>query len=59
LFALNADQKKQVIELDHRAKIDFLSQTPNVASPSVKNSEVYRNIIGRMKRRIEANFSGK
>ena len=51
MFALSNDQKKQVIDLDHRAKIDYLSQLPNVASPSVKNSEVYKNIVGRMKRR--------
>jgi hypothetical protein len=59
MFALSQDQKKQVIELDNRVKIEYLAQTPNVSSPSVKNSEVYRNIVSRMKRRIEANFSTK
>ena len=51
MFALSQDQKKQVAELDHRSKIDYLSQMPNVSSASVKNSEVYKNIVGRMKRR--------
>ena len=59
LFSLNAYQKKQVIDSDNRAKIEYLSQAPNISSAGVKNSDVYKTIISRMKSRIEANFSGK
>jgi len=56
MFALNGDQRKLVADLDHRAKLEYLSKTPDVASPAVKNSEVYKNIVSRIKRRIESNF---
>jgi len=56
IFELNKDQRKIVAEMDHRAKIDYLSRTPEVASPSVKNAEVYKNIVSRIKRRIDASF---
>jgi hypothetical protein len=56
MFALSSDQKRQVIENDHRAKLSYLTNPPNIASGSVKNTEVYRNIVGRMKRRIESTF---
>mgnify|MGYP000199760738 CR=1 FL=1 len=56
LFALSADQKKLVAEGDHRAKLEYLSNPPNIASASVKNTDIYKSITNRMKRRIEANF---
>lgn len=56
LFALSADQKKLVAESDLRAKVDYLSTPPNISSASVKNTDVFRSITNRMKRRIDANF---
>jgi hypothetical protein len=56
MFALDAAQKKQVAENDHRAKFSYLSNPPNIASGSVKNTDVYKNITQRMKRRIESTF---
>jgi hypothetical protein len=56
MFALDSDQKKQVSDNDHRAKIGYLSNPPNIASGSVKNTDVYKNITMRMKRRIESTF---
>lgn len=56
IFALTADQKKLVAESDHRAKVDYLSNPPNIASASVKNADVFKSITNRMKRRIDANF---
>ena len=58
LFSLTADQKRQLAESDHRAKIEYLARPPDVSSASVKNTDVYKNIISRMKRRIETSFSG-
>ena len=57
MFALTSDQKKQVAENDHRAKISYLSNPPNIASGNVKNTDVYKNITMRMKRRIESTFN--
>ncbi len=56
MFSLTADQKKLVAEGDHRAKVEYLSSPPNVASASVKNTDVFRSITNRMKRRIESTF---
>jgi hypothetical protein len=56
MFALSSDQKKQVAENDHRAKLGFLTNPPNITSGSVKNTEVYKSITSRMKRRIESTF---
>ncbi len=56
LFSLTADQKKLVAEGDHRAKVDYLSNPPHISSASVKNTDVFRSITNRMKRRIDANF---
>jgi hypothetical protein len=56
MFALSSDQKKQVAENDHRAKLGYLTNPPNIASGSVKNTEVYKSIVSRMKRRIESTF---
>ena len=51
LFALGPEQKKMLIENDNRAKIQYLANPPDVSSGSVKNTEAYRNILSRMKRR--------
>lgn len=51
IFALSEYQKNLLIENDNRAKIEYLVQPPDVASAGVKNTDVYKNIIGRMKRR--------
>jgi len=51
MFSLNKEQKKMVVENDNRVKVDFLSQAPNVGSAGVKNSDVYKNIVARMKSR--------
>ncbi len=56
MFALTPEQKKQVSENDHRSKISYLSNPPNIASGNVKNTEIYKNITMRMKRRIESTF---
>ena len=56
MFALTPEQKNQVAENDHRAKISYLSNPPNIASGNVKNTEIYKNITMRMKRRIESTF---
>ena len=56
LFALNADQKKLIAEGDARVKVEFLSAAPSIASASVKNTEIYRSITNRMKRRVETTF---
>lgn len=36
---------------EHRAKVEFLTSPPDVASGAVKNTEVYKNIVQRMKKR--------
>jgi len=59
MFSLSKDQRKIVIDNDNRAKFDFLAQAPNVSSAGVKNSEVYKNILGRMKSRIDSHFKSK
>jgi len=56
MFALTGDQKKLVAESDYRAKLDYLSNPPNISSASVKNTEIFKSITNRMKRRIDANF---
>ena len=56
MFALTADQKKFLVDGDNRAKIEYLSAIPNVSSAAVKNTDVFRSITNRMKRRIESNF---
>ncbi len=56
MFALTKEQKKLVVDSDNRAKLDYLSQAPNVSSAGVKNSQVYKDILSRMKQRIDANF---
>lgn len=50
-FGLSDDQKRLVIDNDTRAKIEYLARPPDVASGGVKNTDVYRNIIVRMKKR--------
>ena len=56
MFSLSADQKKLIAEGDARAKTEFLSAAPSIASASVKNTEIYRSITSRMKRRVESTF---
>lgn len=56
LFSLTADQKKLIAEGDARAKTEYLSAPPSIASASVKNTEIYKSITNRMKRRVESNF---
>lgn len=56
MFALSAQQRSQITENDHRAKVEYLARPPDVTSASVKNTDSYKNIISRMKRRIESNF---
>jgi hypothetical protein len=51
MFCLKPEQKKMLIENDHRAKIQYLANPPDVASGTVKNTEAYKNILSRMKRR--------
>jgi len=51
MFALTPEQKRMLIENDHRAKIQYLANPPDVSSGTVKNTEAYKNILGRMKRR--------
>lgn len=56
IFGLSNDQKKQLIQNDHQAKVSYLAHPPEVTSASVKNTEAYKNILARMKHRIETNF---
>lgn len=51
MFALTNDQRKMLIDNDHRAKIQYLANPPEVSSGTVKNTDAYKNILGRMKRR--------
>jgi hypothetical protein len=52
MFAVSADQRKYLMDSDTRLKNEYLSQAPNVAS-GVKNTEVYKNIVARMKSRVD------
>lgn len=56
MFALTPDQRKFLVDQDNRAKIDYLSRSPSVSSGSVKNTDVYKDIVKRMKSRIESNY---
>jgi hypothetical protein len=56
MFALTGRQKSLIAEADHRFKIDFLANPPEVTAASVKNTDSYKGIIARMKTRIETNF---
>jgi hypothetical protein len=51
LFALTNYQRKLLIEEDNRAKIEYLVNPPDVTSAGVKNADMYKTIISRMKRR--------
>lgn len=51
LFALSSQQRKLVAENDHRLKLDYLSRAPDVSSASVKNTDTYKQIVARMKKR--------
>lgn len=59
MFALSKDQKKFVVDNDKRAKLDYLSQAPNVSSAGVKNSKEYKAIVERMKARMDSYFTAK
>ena len=56
LFSLNADQKKLIADGDRRAKTAYLATAPSIASAGVKNSDVYKGIVSRMKARVESTF---
>lgn len=56
MFALTKHQRNLLAETDNRSKIEYLANPPDVTSAAVKNSEAYKNIISRMKRRIESTF---
>lgn len=56
LFSLSPEQRKQIAENDHREKIEYLAKPPEVSSATVKNTETYKHIVTRMKKRIEATF---
>jgi hypothetical protein len=56
LFSLSAEQRKQLAENDYRQKIEYLARPPEVTSATVKNTDTYKNIVTRMKSRIEASF---
>ena len=56
LFSLSADQKKLIADGDRRVKTEFLATAPSIASASVKNSDVYKGIVNRMKSRVESTF---
>jgi hypothetical protein len=51
LFALTPQQKRSLIDNDARAKIQYLANPPDVASAAVKNTDIYKNIVSRMKGR--------
>lgn len=57
MFALNDSQRKYIIDLDQRAKNDYLSQAPEV-STAIKNTETYKNIVNRIKSRVEGVGAG-
>lgn len=57
MFSLSKEQRKLVIDNDNRAKIEYLSQAPNVSSAGVKNSDVYKSILARMKSRVHTHFT--
>ena len=56
LFSLTADQKKLIADGDARAKTEYLSAAPSIASASVKSTEIFKSITSRMKRRVESTF---
>jgi hypothetical protein len=53
LFSLTKEQRKYVAAIDNRAKVDYLSKVPEV-STILKSTEVYENIIKKMKNRVES-----
>ena len=57
MFALTAEQKKLIAASDKQVTIEYLSQAPDDSSAAVKNTEVYRSIVERMKRRIQTTFN--
>lgn len=55
LFSLSDDQKKYLISLDNTAKVAYLNKVPDLAA-SLKNNEVYAQIVKRMKSRVESSL---
>lgn len=51
-FALTSKQKEYLIDLDSRAKKDYLSKVPDVGT-ALKNSDTYKAIVQRIKSRVE------
>ena len=42
LLSLSAEQRRTVADLDRKAKIDYLGQTPNINNPGIKSHEKYK-----------------
>ena len=55
LFSINDDQKKYLVATDNKAKTDYLNKHPDL-NTSIKNSEVYSEIVKRMKNRVESSI---
>jgi hypothetical protein len=55
LFSINDDQKKYLVASDNKAKTDYLNKHPDL-NTSIKNSEVYSEIVKRMKNRVESSI---
>lgn len=51
-FALTNDQKKYLMDLDRRARQDYLTKEPEI-STSIKNTSTYKSIIARIKAKAE------
>lgn len=51
LFSLSQKQKEILIELDRRNKLFYLEKSPEI-STNIKNSEIYKNILNRIKSRV-------
>lgn len=55
LFALSDDQRKYLVSLDNSAKAAYLNKVPDLAA-SLKNNQVYGQIVQRMKSRVESSL---
>jgi len=55
LFSINEDQKKYLVAADNKAKLDYLNKLPELTT-TIKNSEVYSEIVKRMKSRVESSI---
>lgn len=52
-FSLTNDQKKYLMDLDKRARQDYLTKEPEV-STAIKNSPTYKTIVERIKAKAES-----